>query len=157
MDDLLSFEITINEETEKVTAHASDTLLTLLRETLQMTGTKRGCDQGVCGACTVLIDGEPMRACLSLAVDREGSKIVTIEGVGEVGALSSVQAAFIDTGAIQCGFCSPGMILAVTALLNENPAATAVQIRQAISGNLCRCTGYGKIVEAALRAAEDVR
>jgi carbon-monoxide dehydrogenase small subunit len=157
MDDLLSFEITVNGETEKVTARASDTLLTVLRETLHLTGAKRGCDQGVCGTCTVLIDGVPMRACLSLAADRAGSDIVTIEGLGEVGALSPVQAAFVDTGAIQCGFCSGGMILTVTALLDDNPAATDDQIRQAISGNLCRCTGYGKIVEAALKAAEGAR
>lgn len=157
MDDLLSFEMIINGRTERVTARASDTLLTLLRETLHMTGTKRGCDQGACGACTVLIDGEPMRACLSLAADREGSEIVTIEGLGENGGLSPVQAAFVETGAIQCGFCSPGMILTVTALLEENPEATADQISEGISGNLCRCTGYGKIVEAALRVTEDLR
>ncbi len=154
MPDRLSLDLNVNGEIETVTVRTSDTLLSVLRDKLHLTGAKRGCNQGVCGTCTVLINGEPMRGCLTLAVECEDAEIQTIEGLGEGGELSSVQMAFINTGAIQCGFCSSGMILTVTSLLKENPTATKEDIREGISGNLCRCTGYGKILEAALNALD---
>jgi len=154
MPDRLSLDLNVNGEIETVTVRTSDTLLSVLRDKLHLTGAKRGCNQGVCGTCTVLINGEPMRGCLTLAVECEDAEIQTIEGLGEGGELSSVQMAFINTGAIQCGFCSSGMILTVTSLLKENPTATKEEIREGISGNLCRCTGYGKILEAALNALD---
>jgi carbon-monoxide dehydrogenase small subunit len=153
MTDALTLAISINGERETLTVAPDETLVAALRDRLHLTGAKRGCDQGVCGACTVLVDGEPMRGCLTLAVDCTDRQITTIEGLDENGELSAVQMAFIEQGAIQCGFCSPGMILAVTALLSENPKPDAEAIREAISGNLCRCSGYTKIVEAAESAA----
>ena len=153
MTDALTLEISINAEKESLSVAPNETLVAALRERLFLTGAKRGCDQGVCGACTVLVDGEAMRGCLILAVDCADREITTIEGLGENGELSRVQMAFVETGAIQCGFCSPGMILAVTALLSHTPKPRPGEIREAISGNLCRCTGYTKIIEAAVLAA----
>ncbi len=149
----LTLDISINGEQESLSVAPNETLVAALRERLFLTGAKRGCDQGVCGACTVLVDGEPMRGCLILAVDCADREITTIEGLDENGELSMVQMAFVETGAIQCGYCSPGMILAVAALLSENPRPRTNEIREAISGNLCRCSGYTKIVEAAALAA----
>ncbi len=149
----LTLDISINGEQESLSVAPNETLVAALRERLFLTGAKRGCDQGVCGTCTVLVDGEPMRGCLILAVDCADREITTIEGLDENGELSMVQMAFVETGAIQCGFCTPGMILAVTALLSENPRPRTNEIREAISGNLCRCSGYTKIVEAAALAA----
>lgn len=149
----LTLDISINGEQESLSVAPNETLVAALRERLFLTGAKRGCDQGVCGACTVLVDGEPMRGCLILAVDCADREITTIEGLDENGELSMVQMAFVETGAIQCGYCTPGMILAVTALLSENPRPRTNEIREAISGNLCRCSGYTKIVEAAALAA----
>ncbi len=148
-----TLDISINGEQESLSVAPNETLVAALRERLFLTGAKRGCDQGVCGACTVLVDGEPMRGCLILAVDCADREITTIEGLDENGELSMVQMAFVETGAIQCGYCSPGMILAVAALLSENPRPRTNEIREAISGNLCRCSGYTKIVEAAALAA----
>jgi len=130
--------------------------MTVLRDDLGLTGTKNGCDQGVCGSCTVLIDGTPARACLALAAVLAGAEIVTIEGLAEGDALSPVQRAFLDAGAIQCGFCMPGMIIQATALLRENPKPSEDEIRHAISGNLCRCSGYAKVIEAISLAAKRV-
>ncbi len=124
------------------------TLLHLLREILHLTGTKEGCGEGDCGACTVLVDGESVNACLYLAVQAQGKHILTIEGLAKDGALSMLQEAFISHGAIQCGFCSPGMLMSAQALLNKNKRPTEPEIRRAISGNLCRCTGYQAIVDA---------
>ena len=149
----LTLDISINGEQESLSVAPNETLVAALRERLFLTGAKRGCDQGVCGACTVLVDGEPMRGCLILAVDCADREITTIEGLDENGELSMVQMAFVETGAIQCGYCTPGMILAVAALLSENPRPRTNEIREAISGNLCRCSGYTKIVEAAALAA----
>lgn len=128
------------------------TLLEALRERLGLTGTKRGCDMGQCGACTVLLDGQPVRSCLTLAIDAQGQEITTIEGLARNGELHPLQRAFHEHGAIQCGFCTPGMILTARALLAENPTPTVREIKQAISGNLCRCTGYVKIIEAITTA-----
>ena len=153
MSDTVTLELTINADRETLTVAPGETLVAALRDRLHLTGAKRGCDQGVCGACTVLIDGEPVRGCLTLAVDCADRQITTIEGLDQSGELSAVQMAFVEKGAIQCGFCSPGMILTVTALLSENPKPDAEAIRHAISGNLCRCSGYTKIIEAAEHAA----
>ncbi len=124
------------------------TLTQVLRENLRLTGTKQGCSLGDCGSCTVLMDGQPVNSCLVLAVEAEGHQILTIEGLSEEGKLHPIQQAFVEHGSIQCGFCSPGMILSAKALLDKNPRPAKSEIREAISGNLCRCTGYQKIVDA---------
>jgi aerobic carbon-monoxide dehydrogenase small subunit len=130
------------------------TLLELIREELELTGTKEGCGLGECGTCTVLLDGKPIKSCITLAVQANGREVTTIEGVeGADGALHPLQQSFIDHGAIQCGFCTPGMVLSAKALLDEKPKPTEGDVKQAIAGNLCRCTGYQKIVEAILAAA----
>jgi len=127
------------------------TLLEVIREDLELTGTKEGCGLGECGTCTVLLDGEPIKSCITLAVQANGREVTTIEGLEKSdGTLHPIQQAFIDHGAIQCGFCTPGMVLSAKALLDENPRPTEIEVRQAIAGNLCRCTGYQKIVEAIL-------
>jgi len=136
---------------------ANTTLLSFLRDTLDMTGTKRGCDEGDCGACTVLMDGAPVNSCLVLAVEADGSEITTIEGLARNGELHPIQRAFVDTGAIQCGFCTPGMILSAKALLDANPDPTEEEIQRGLAGNLCRCTGYVRIIEAVKRAAHPER
>jgi 4-hydroxybenzoyl-CoA reductase subunit gamma len=132
----------------------STLLLDYLREQAGLTGTKRGCDGGECGACTVLVDGEPQLACLTLAVRCEGKRVETIEGLAGNGRMSALQAAFHERLGTQCGYCTPGMIMAAEALLRQNPAPTEVEIRAALAGNLCRCTGYVKIVESVQAAIE---
>jgi carbon-monoxide dehydrogenase small subunit len=129
------------------------TLLDFIREDLNLTGTKKGCDLGNCGGCTVLMGGEPINSCLVLALEAEDQEIVTIEGLSEGMNLHLLQKAFIQHGAVQCGYCTPGMILSAKALLDENPKPTELEVRMAIAGNLCRCTGYKKIVEAILSVA----
>ena len=129
-------------------------LLAFLREDLHLTGTKEGCGEGDCGACTVLLDGKSVNSCLYPALLAEGKEVTTIEGIEKDGELSEIQKAFIDHGAIQCGFCSPGMICSAEALLRKNPHPSEAEIRRGISGNLCRCTGYQQIVEAILSVAE---
>jgi aerobic carbon-monoxide dehydrogenase small subunit len=146
-------QLVVNGETVEAVVEPNRTLLQLLREDLGLTGTKHGCGIGDCGACTVILDGKPVNSCLVLAVQAQGREVLTIEGLAENGKLHPIQQAFVDKGAIQCGFCSPGMILAAKALLEENPKPTELEIRTAISGNLCRCTGYQKIVEAIQEAA----
>ena len=138
----------MNGEVRDVVVEPRVTLLEALRERLGLTGTKRGCDMGQCGACTVLLDGQPIRSCLTLAINAQGQEITTIEGLARNGELHPLQRAFHEHGAIQCGFCTPGMILTARALLDENPTPTATEVRKAISGNLCRCTGYQQIVDA---------
>jgi carbon-monoxide dehydrogenase small subunit len=146
--------LTVNGERATLNVDARTTLLEALRAALGLTGAKRGCDQGVCGSCTVLIDGVPGRACLALAVACEGRNIVTIEALGEGGTLTPVQQAFVETGAVQCGYCTPGMILTAEALLKRVKRPGVNQIREALAGNLCRCSGYAKIVDAVKLAAE---
>lgn len=143
----------INGRQESVAAPDHHTLCEVLRERLHLTGTKQGCDKGDCGACTVLLDGQPVLSCLMLAGAAEGHDVTTIEGLAQPGGLHPVQEAFDRCGALQCGFCQPGMMLSAVALLERNPAPDVAQIRQALSGNLCRCTGYTKILEAVLVAA----
>jgi carbon-monoxide dehydrogenase small subunit len=150
-------QLTINGETVEAAVEPNRTLLQLLRDDLGLTGTKHGCGLGDCGACTVILDGMPVNSCLVLAVQAQGREVLTIEGLAENGKLHPIQQAFVDKGAIQCGFCSPGMILAAKALLDENPQPTELEIRTAISGNLCRCTGYQKIVEAIQEAAGSLK
>lgn len=156
--------LTINGEECKLVVAPNRTLLEVLRDDLSLTGAKEGCGEGACGACTVLLDGQPVRSCLTLAVEIQGRTITTIEGLahppqpplrgGE--QLHPIQQAFVEHGAIQCGFCSPGMILVTKSLLDENPHPTEQEAREAIAGNFCRCTGYAKIVEAMLAAAKMV-
>jgi carbon-monoxide dehydrogenase small subunit len=152
-----SVTATINGRTVTVQSAARTTLLEFLRDTMRLTGAKEGCGNGNCGTCTVLVDGQPVNACLVLAAEVDRSTIVTIEGLAEGGALHPIQEAFLAAGATQCGFCTPGMILTAKALLDANPSPNEDEIRRAIAGNLCRCTGYGKIVEAIAQAAEMLR
>jgi carbon-monoxide dehydrogenase small subunit len=144
--------LSVNGEQREVLAPGSATLLEVLRVPLELTGTKRGCNHGVCGACTVLLDGKLARSCLTLAVDVGERTVTTVESFAE---LSEVQRALIDSGAIQCGFCTPGFVMALTELFARNPKPDREAIRAALSGNLCRCSGYVKIVEAAERLAHD--
>ena len=147
-------ELAVNGRRRSDAVADGSLLLEYLRETLGLTGTKRGCDGGECGACTVLIDGEPALACLTLAARCDGRAVETIEGCAAGGRLSRLQQAFHEKLGTQCGFCTPGMIMAAEALLRSNPAPAEADIRQALGGNLCRCTGYVKIVEAVQAAAE---
>lgn len=145
--------LNVNGKDRRVTAPADAFLLEVLRDKLALTGAKLGCGMGECGACTVLLDGAAVCSCLTLAVEAQGREITTIEGLAKPGELDSVQEAFAESGGVQCGFCTPGMILASRALLDDNPNPTEDEVRLALSGNICRCTGYGKIVEAVLQAA----
>jgi carbon-monoxide dehydrogenase small subunit len=149
--------LTVNNELFEVAINLNRTLLEVLREELSLTGTKESCGQGACGSCTVLLDGLPVRSCLLLAVETEGREITTIEGLSQGEKLHPVQEAFIEHHAIQCGFCSPGMILTATALLEDNPKPTEDEIRHALSGNICRCTGYAKIIGAVKSLADSGR
>lgn len=146
--------LTVNGTPYEVAVEPRQSLLQLLREELHLTGTKEGCSEGECGACTVLLDGKTVDACLVFALEAQGHTVVTIEGLAQGDQLHPVQKAFAEHGAVQCGFCTPGMILAAKALLDRNPRPTEAEIRQGISGNLCRCTGYVKIVEAIQAAAQ---
>ena len=149
----MRIELDVNGDRYRREVEGDVTLLSLLRDVLGLTGTKWGCLTGDCGACTVLVDGEPVTSCLQLARQVEGREVTTIEGLDRDGGLNDVQAAFVSNGAAQCGFCTPGMILAVEALLRIDPSPGEAEIREALAGNLCRCTGYNKIVDAALEAA----
>jgi len=145
----------VNGEEHEVLTEIHKTLLEVLREDLGLTGTKRGCDLGACGACTVLVNGKPRLSCLTLAVDAQGKDIMTIEGLAQNGELHPLQKSFVEKGAIQCGFCTPGMILTAKAFLDEHPHPSEGDVKKAIAGNLCRCTGYVKIVEAILAVSEE--
>jgi carbon-monoxide dehydrogenase small subunit len=147
--------MTVNGEARSATVEPRLTLADFLRERCHLTGTHLGCEHGVCGACTVLVDGAAVRSCLMLAVQAEGAEVTTIEGIGGAdGELSSVQAAFRDAHGLQCGFCTPGFVVSVTAFLRDHPDPSDREIREALSGNLCRCTGYQGIVNAVRLAAE---
>jgi len=148
-----SITVTVNGEQEHLTVSANMTLLELLRRDLVLTGTKNGCSAGECGACTVLMDGEPVNACLVLAVEADGAEVVTVEGLDQDGQLDLIQQEFMDEGAVQCGFCTPGMLISARALLTRTPHPTEEQIREALVGNLCRCTGYTRIVQAIQKAS----
>lgn len=153
----IAISLRVNNEAHDIVTYPNRTLLEALRYDLRLTGTKEGCGEGVCGSCTVLVDGVPVRSCLTLAIAVQEKEITTIEGLRMGEKLHPVQEAFVNHHAIQCGFCSPGMILTAYALLKDNPAPTETEIRRAISGNVCRCTGYAKIVEAIQSLAEEGR
>ena len=153
MKRVLSF--TLNGDPIEVVCKDNMTLLDLLRDKLGLTGTKKGCEQGECGACTVMLDGKPVNSCCTLAVECEGRDVVTVEGIAKNGQLHPIQKQFIEKWALQCGYCTPGMIMSAKALLDVNPHPTELEIREAIEGNLCRCTGYAKIVEAIQAAAAE--
>lgn len=150
---MYSIEFTLNNELVGVSVSPELTLVKLLRETFDLIGAKEGCGQGECGTCTVLIDGKPINACLVLAVEVDKSEVLTIEGLSEDDKLDVLQKSFMDKGAIQCGYCTPGMIMSAKGLLKINPNPTEEEVIKAISGNLCRCSGYKKIVEAVLDAS----
>lgn len=149
----MSTTLTVNGETKPVRIAPPRTLLDILRDDLQLTGAKPGCNQGVCGACTVLCDGVAIRACLALAADMTDRAIITVEGAGDDPLLRCVQEAFVDTGAVQCGYCTPGMVIAAAGLLRENCDPSRAEIREGLSGNWCRCSGYVKIIDAVMTAA----
>ncbi len=140
--------LTVNQLACEIAVESNKTLADLLRYDLKLTGTKKGCDTGDCGACTVIMDGDPVNSCLVLAVQANGSKIETVEGLSTDKGIHPIQNAFVEKGAIQCGFCTPGMIMSTKSLLDKNPKPSEQEIREGISGNLCRCTGYTKIFEA---------
>ncbi len=140
--------LTVNGESRDVLASVHKTLLEVLREDLGLTGTKHGCELGECGTCTVLVDGEPVLSCLALPIAIEGRQIMTVEGMAEGGQLHPLQQAFAELGAAQCGYCTPGILLTAQALLDETPTPTRDEIKEALAGNLCRCTGYTKILDA---------
>jgi len=151
MKEKMAISLSVNNEEYDLYIQSNRTLLEALREDLELTGTKEGCGEGVCGSCTVLCDGLPIRSCLTLAAEVQGSEITTVEGLRKGdGQLDPLQQAFIDHGAVQCGFCTPGMLITGRAFLNKHQNPSEQDIRMAISGNVCRCTGYAKIVEAIL-------
>ncbi len=151
---MIKIKFIVNSEEREIVTEPTRTLLSILREELGLTGTKEGCGKGECGACTVIMDGNPVPSCLVLACQLDGCEITTIEGLSEDGNLDPLQKAFIEEGAVQCGFCTPGMIMSAKALLMRNPSPTEDEIKEAISGNLCRCTGYTKIVKAIEKASK---
>jgi carbon-monoxide dehydrogenase small subunit len=146
-------ELTVNGTTREASVEPRLTLVDFLREDLGLTGTHVGCEHGVCGACTVLVDGEPARSCLMFAVQARGAEVLTIEGLADGGEMNDLQRAMWESHGFQCGFCTPGFLMQITALLRESPHPTETEIREALSGNLCRCTGYESIVNGVLRAA----
>ena len=145
--------IKVNGETHQLAVRPNLTLLNLIRDKLGLTGTKKGCELGDCGACTVILDGRTVNSCLVLAVEADGKEVITIEGLAQGSILHPLQRAFIQHGAIQCGYCTPGMILSAKALLDKNPRPTEAEVKEAIAGNLCRCTGYTRIVKAVMSAS----
>jgi aerobic-type carbon monoxide dehydrogenase small subunit (CoxS/CutS family) len=152
---MISLDFTLNGRPCRTEAPAHWTALDVLRDGLALTGTKYGCGEGVCGTCTILVDGEPVRACLVLAARLRDRAVVTVEGLERAGEPDRLQEAFARAGAVQCGFCTSGMLLSARALLTSNPSPTAAEVREALAGNLCRCTGYTKIIEAVLAAARE--
>ncbi|MCP5456732.1 MAG: (2Fe-2S)-binding protein [Thermotogae bacterium] len=153
----MKISFTLNNERLSVDVVEDMRLLDFLRDELGLTGTKEGCGEGECGACTVIIDGKAVNSCLVLLPEIDGSEVTTIEGLSKDGELDTIQKAFVDEGAVQCGFCTPGMIMSAKALLDRNDSPSDEEIMEAIEGNLCRCTGYYKIVQAIKTAAENLR
>ncbi|MHB8773049.1 MAG: (2Fe-2S)-binding protein [Syntrophales bacterium] len=149
-----TISLRVNDELHHIAVSDHRTLLEAIRDDLGLTGTKEGCGVGECGACMVLVDGQPVNACLVLAVEMDGREITTVEGLAKDGVLDPLQQAFIEEGAVQCGFCTPGMLMSAKGLLNKNPAPSEDEIRRAIEGNLCRCTGYDPIIRAIKRVRE---
>ena len=149
----MRIDLVVNGERREADVWAGESLLFALREHLGLPGSKNACEQGECGSCSVLLDGELVCACLVLAAQADGHEVVTVEGLAEDGRLHRVQEAFVETGAVQCGFCTPGLVVATAALLDANPEPSDDEIREALSGNLCRCTGYAKIFDAVRSAA----
>jgi len=146
--------VTVNGAKERLNVQSNETLLQMLRERLALTGTKNGCSAGECGACTILMNGEPVNACMVLAVEADGADIVTVEGLAKDGQLNALQEAFAEQNAVQCGFCTPGVLISAHALLERNPHPTEEETKLALVGNLCRCTGYLRLVEAVQAASE---
>lgn len=145
---MLTIQLKVNGDLHRVEIEPAETLLHVLRERMGLTGTKEGCGEGDCGACTILVDGKSVNSCIYPAIQADGCEILTVEGVEKSEKLSAIQKAFVDYGAVQCGFCSPGMIMATCALLDENKSPTEEEIRRGLSGNICRCTGYQAMVDA---------
>ncbi|MGE3861216.1 MAG: (2Fe-2S)-binding protein [Burkholderiaceae bacterium] len=152
---MMEISFAINGKPISLSIEPRELLVDVLRQQLRLTGAKRSCDVGVCGACTVLLDGIPATSCSMLAADVDGRSVTTIEGLSDGSSLHPIQAAFVEHGALQCGFCTPGMILATHALLSENPSPSEAEIRHHLSGNICRCTGYVKIIEAVIDASRN--
>jgi len=155
--DTVGVALTVNGQPHEAVVEPRRTLADLLRESLGLTGTHLGCEHGVCGACTVMVDGVAVRSCLMLAVQARGREVLTIEGLGEPDNLDPLQQAFRETHAFQCGFCTPGFVMASLALLRDNPSPDEAEVREVLSGNICRCTGYQTIVDAVLDAADQMR
>jgi len=153
---LHNITLTVNGSTERVDVPSNMTLLQMLRDRLVLTGTKNGCAAGECGACTVIMNGEPVNSCMVLAVECDGAEITTVEGLAHDGRLDPVQDAIIAEGGVQCGFCTPGILISARALLDRNPHPSDFEIRDALIGNLCRCTGYLRIIDAVKQAADTV-
>ena len=154
---VLSIRVTVNGQAHDILIEPYLTLIELIRDRLGLTGTKKSCDMQVCGACTVLLNGRPVSACTTLAFEVRGCSVLTIEGLAEDGKLHPLQQAFIEHGGFQCGFCTPGMILAAKALLDENPNPSEAELKHFMHGNICRCTGYKKIIESIMAAAKKMR
>jgi carbon-monoxide dehydrogenase small subunit len=152
-----TIELTVNGASRSATAEVRTSLADFLREKLELTGTHLGCEHGVCGACTVLVNGEPVRSCLMLAVQADGADVTTIEGLADGDALHPLQQAFMESFGFQCGFCTPGFVMSALALLRDHPEADETMVREELSGNICRCTGYQSIVEGVLLAARRAR
>jgi carbon-monoxide dehydrogenase small subunit len=148
----IQITLTINDKLREVSVAPNDTLLEVLREKFDLTGSKESCGEGVCGSCTIQMDGEPVRSCLTLALEADGCSIKTVEGLANGDQLSALQESFINHGAVQCGFCTPGMLISADALLQNNPKPDEKTVRKALAGNICRCTGYTKIVDAVCHA-----
>ncbi len=152
----MEISFTVNKKQYRLLVPPNMTLLDVLREKLKLTGTKEGCGKGECGACTVIFNGRSANSCLILVPQADGAEILTIEGVGTIDNLHPIQKAFVDEGAVQCGFCTPGMVMSSFYLLNKNPNPTEEEIREGLSGNLCRCTGYVKIIKAVEKASKEL-
>ena len=151
-----TLQLNVNGEGKQILVEPYSSLLDTLRDDIRLTGTKKGCDEGDCGACTVFLNGKPVTSCMVLAHSAHDADVITIEGLGNLDDIHPVQQAFVDYGGLQCGFCIPGLIMSATAFLKENPDPTEEEVRFGIGGNLCRCTGYSKVVEAVLAAAQNI-